>query len=130
MNVICIMLGGFLGTICRFMAGNFLLANNDGFPFATLIINLSGCFFLGWFFSFASHRTSINPRTILFLGTGFTGAFTTFSTFSVETVQLLETGHIWMAVSYVLLSTLGGILLAFAGKTLAKSFLFKKKDTV
>ena len=55
----------------------------------------------------------------LAIGTGFTGAFTTFSTFSVETVHLMETGHVNLAFLYVILSVLGGLLLVALGFILA-----------
>jgi fluoride exporter len=89
-----------------------------GFPLGTLIINLFGCFFLAWFFTITAKRL-MNPNIKLAIGTGFTGAFTTFSTFSVETLNLMKIGHVWMAVFYVLSSILGGIILALAGYTLA-----------
>ncbi|WP_254052759.1 CrcB family protein [Bacillus sp. V59.32b] len=72
----------------------------------------------------------MDPHFILFLGTGFIGSFTTFSTFSLETIQLAGRGHIVMAVSYILLSIVCGIFLAFAGKIFAKSFPFRKGETV
>ncbi|CAH0344291.1 fluoride efflux transporter CrcB [Bacillus sp. CECT 9360] len=129
MKLVLIMLGGFLGSVCRFFIGEWLPVQY-GFPVATFCINLVGCFFLGWLLSFSAYKKRMDPHFVLFLGTGFIGSFTTFSTFSLETIRLVGKGHIVMAVSYVLLSIFCGIFLAFAGKTFAKSFAFKKGETV
>lgn len=129
MNILLIIVGGFLGSVSRFLIGDWV-SNETGFPFGTLYINLMGCFFLGWLFSFTEKRTRKHPRIVLFLGTGFTGSFTTFSTFSVETVQLAEAGSIWLAGLYVLLSVFLGVLFAYSGKKLAESFTFKEGDPV
>lgn len=128
MKLLLIMLGGFLGSICRFLIGEWLPVQN-GFPTATFCINLAGCFFLGSLFSYAVYKKRLNPHLILFLGTGFIGAFTTFSTFSLETFRLIETGHIQTAALYVLLSIFGGIFLAFAGKIFIRSLKSAKGET-
>ncbi|WP_233522673.1 fluoride efflux transporter CrcB [Peribacillus glennii] len=120
------MLGGFIGSICRFYAGEWARGHLDArVPFGTLLINLLGCFFLGWLLTYASRKVQINERVVLFLGTGFTGSFTTFSAFSVETVILLDDGHFLWAAIYVLLSILLGLCFAIAGKALADSIFIR-----
>ncbi|GGJ99956.1 putative fluoride ion transporter CrcB [Lentibacillus kapialis] len=111
-------IGGFFGSICRFALGEWIHINN-GFPLGTFLINLIGCFFLGWFLTFVNQKGIIKPEFALLVGTGFVGSFTTFSTFSVETLNLFREGLIFMAFLYVLASTVLGIVLAFSGYKLA-----------
>ena len=117
-NILLVMIGGFFGAICRFALGEWIHTNN-GFPFGTFIINLIGCFILGWFLTYVSQNKRIRPEFTLIIGTGFIGSFTTFSTFSVETLNLFQNGLIFTAILYVLASTVLGIGLAYAGHNLA-----------
>ncbi|TBL78977.1 fluoride efflux transporter CrcB [Paenibacillus thalictri] len=121
MDVIALVIGGFIGTILRYGLGNIIPASPDGFPLGILLINLAGCFFLGWFFTGATLRWRLRPEIRLGLGTGVTGAFTTFSTFSVQSVDLIQSAHYVAAAIYVLLSVVGGLILTFAGSKLAAS---------
>ncbi|WP_308302369.1 fluoride efflux transporter CrcB [Bacillus sp. V5-8f] len=124
-----IILGGFLGSIFRFYTGEWVKHQNAGFPIGTFLINVVGCFFLGWLLTYFAKKKHMNQQIVLFLGTGFTGSFTTFSTFSVETFILVERGHVILAASYVLLSVLLGLSFAFAGKALADLLLTKHGDS-
>jgi fluoride exporter len=112
------MLGGFLGAITRYSLGVWIQADN-GFPMGTLLINLLGCFILGWFLTIITIRKNISPQLTLFIGTGFIGSFTTFSTFSVETILLFQNGLMVYGALYVLISMIFGILLAHLGFKLA-----------
>ncbi|MCM2534074.1 fluoride efflux transporter CrcB [Neobacillus pocheonensis] len=118
MNVLAVGTGGFIGAILRYSVGR-VISTPSGFPFGTLVINLLGCLFLAWFFTITAKRLNINANLKLAIGTGFTGAFTTFSTFSVETLNLLRSNQILIALVYVLVSILGGITLALLGAKLA-----------
>lgn len=120
MNVVSVGIVGFFGAILRYIIGEWIHTEN-GFPLGTLIINLAGCFFLAWFFTITAKRWNINPKLRLGIGTGFVGAFTTFSTFSIETLNLIVHHQMIFAFTYVLLSIIGGIGLAFAGAKLANS---------
>lgn len=117
MKLIYVGLGGFLGAISRFAMGEWLHSDH-GFPVGTLAVNLLGCLALGWFLAFAK-RKAIRGEMVLLIGTGFLGAFTTFSTFSVETVNLLLAGQSFMALTYVLVSILIGLICTFLGFKLA-----------
>ena len=108
-------IGGFLGAICRYNLGQ-ALQNSGGFPIATLCMNLIGCFCLAWLFTMYTKRTPV----ILGIGTGFLGAFTTFSTFSLETLLLLQDSKWLQAVLYILVSVFGGLACAWLGFRLAK----------
>ncbi|MBT2641801.1 fluoride efflux transporter CrcB [Bacillus sp. ISL-41] len=109
-------LGGMLGSLLRYLVSlstsNFL---NNGFPTGTLIANLAGSLFLGWFTARIITRSNLHPVLSATIGTGLTGSFTTFSTFSLETLLMVENGSIGMAIFYVLLSAVGGLFLAAAG---------------
>lgn len=118
MNIVAVGVGGFFGAMFRYIIGEWIHTAN-GFPLETLIINLLGCLFLGWFFNVRIRQLKIHPRIKLAIGTGFVGAFTTFSTFSVETLYLINTNKLLFALLYVLLSVFGGIGLAFIGAKLA-----------
>nr|WP_275695694.1 fluoride efflux transporter CrcB [Fredinandcohnia sp. SECRCQ15] len=113
------MIGGFLGALCRYLVGMWLY-NGNGFPIGTLVVNLIGCLFLGWFLSSAMHPKRINANLVLLIGTGFTGSFTTFSTFSVEVVQLVQVGRNGLALLYITSSIGFGLMLAYVGYSLAR----------
>lgn len=124
MNIILVMFGGFFGAICRFLLGNWsFLHNTYGFPTGTLIINLVGSLLLGWLV--ANYRDQY-PRIFLFFGTGFIGAFTTFSTFSVETLNLLEKGKLGLGLGYGFISLVAGICFALIGYKLGLLALARK----
>ncbi|WP_147532788.1 fluoride efflux transporter CrcB [Bacillus marasmi] len=114
MKILIVMLGGFLGSISRFGLGEWLSTTN-GFPTGTFVINILGCFVLGWLLTLATINKNIPANIVLLTGTGFLGSFTTFSTFSVETIYLVESGHRLLAVLYVLGSILIGLLCSFLG---------------
>ena len=112
---IAVGIGGFFGAMTRFGLGQVLPPLN-GFPYTTIAINSIGCFLLGWLFTKYTKRTPI----ILGVGTGFLGAFTTFSTFSLETLLLVEQGRWLFACSYVVSSIVGGLLFATLGVAMAR----------
>ncbi|MCF6410339.1 fluoride efflux transporter CrcB [Pseudalkalibacillus salsuginis] len=123
MNLLLVMIGGFFGSISRYTLGEWLYMEN-GFPIGTLSVNLIGCLFLGWFTAFIMKRKKIRLEIPLLIGTGFTGSFTTFSTFSVETVQLIEQQMMLTAITYILISVFAGIGFAYTGYKIAG---YKKK---
>lgn len=118
MNILLVMVGGFFGAIVRFKLGEWIQTEN-GFPLGTFLINLIGCFLLGWFLTFMSRRENSKPQLNLLIGTGFTGAFTTFSTFSVETIHLFQDGHILLGMLYTVSSIGFGLVLAYLGSICA-----------
>jgi fluoride exporter len=129
-SVMALVLGGFIGTLLRYGIGEALPPLDNGFPLGTLLINLSGCLFLGWFFAWASRRASLKTEVRLGLGTGLTGAYTTFSAFSVQIMDMLGNGQVVSGVAYLLASVVGGIGLTFAGVRLAGERNRRKPDEV
>jgi len=119
MKYAIVALGGFFGAMSRYGLGQVIPANGH-FPLGTLIINLLGCLFLGWFSAFIAGKY-VSPYITLLMGTGFTGSFTTFSTFSVETIELMRGSHFVAAGSYVVLSVVAGLLFAYVGTRIGLS---------
>jgi CrcB protein len=113
MQWLAIAIGGALGAMGRYAVVVYafpLIANR--FPLGTLIVNLAGSFLLGVCYVLIVDNNLLGPQWRLTLMTGFLGAFTTFSAFALEAVQLWQYGHPVMALSYVLLSVLGCCLAA------------------
>lgn len=105
--------GGGIGANARFWFGRFVaqLQGPVEFPWATFIINVAGSVILGAVAgSFLNHPDPVRRNWYLLLGTGFCGGFTTFSTFSLETLELLRDGKTLSAVLYVMGSVLAGLV--------------------
>jgi CrcB protein len=115
-------IGGILGTLCRYGVQLWMPVTNEGFPWAVLLINAIGSLFLGWFFTIAIPG-KITPQLRLAMGTGFTGAFTTFSTFTLDIVRLSEAGMWGKAVVYLVVSLSAGLLLCALGMKLGQRML-------
>lgn len=108
-------LGGALGAILRYSIS--LLPLKSSFPFLTLITNVIGAFVIGIVVGlFEKHYLSSNIN--LFLKTGVCGGFTTFSTFSLETLTLLENGMPFIAMIYAFVSIIGCVIGVYLGKTI------------
>ncbi|CAM3925213.1 fluoride efflux transporter CrcB [Cohnella lubricantis] len=116
-NMVCVAIGGFFGACARFGLSAWASRKYpSALPWATLLINLSGSFLLG---IIAGSDWSNDVH--LLLGTGFMGAYTTFSTFNVDNVQLFRKRE-WKALAiYLLGSYVFGIALAYAGYLVGKS---------
>ena len=111
--------GGAAGAIARYSASlacTSLLG--ERFPWGTLFVNVVGCFVLGWL----SQTTSISDATKLAVGTGFLGAFTTFSTFGVQTVQTWERSPL-LALGNILSNVAIGLAAAVIGIYAAKTWM-------
>ena len=116
LNCIAVGIGGFFGSILRYLVGMVPLKGNAVFPVNTLIINVVGAFVIGVLASVLSKNTSIDPRLMLLMKVGFCGGFTTFSTFSSETSALLASGRWAAAAAYVLLSVVLSVSAVFLGQ--------------
>ncbi len=88
-DLLLVALGGAFGAIARHLSSiTWTQLAGDRFPWGTLFVNVLGCFLLGWLARTAANSDAISDSMKLTIGTGFLGAFTTFSTFGVQTVQL------------------------------------------
>ena len=117
-----IALGSALGGVSRYLLQG-LIQRGVGFPLGTLVINVTGSFLLGLFVRYAAESALISPEWRAFLTIGFCGGYTTFSTFSYETVRLLEDGETARALSYVGLSVVVSTAAAFLGLTAGRELL-------
>lgn len=106
---------GALGAVARYLLG-YMITRRAGstFPFGTLVINVSGSFFIGLVFALTA-RHVVSPTVQLILATGFLGGYTTFSTMSWEGVQLARGGRIWASVLYLGENVVLGILAVALG---------------
>lgn len=105
-----------IGSLLRYLLGSTVDVLFIGhFPLGTLVINYIGCVALGWVHVWFTLRHTIHPAVRAGVGTGLIGSFTTFSTFSAETVALYHDGFLLIAIIYVLVSVAGGLVLALLG---------------
>ena len=111
-------IGGFIGSVCRYLIGLIPLSPSNGFPVKTLVINVAGAFAIGLIAAAAAKNADISPRIVLLLKTGICGGFTTFSTFALEISDLIR-GVSWAAAAaYMLLSLILGVAAVFAAEAL------------
>ncbi|MBQ9932002.1 MAG: fluoride efflux transporter CrcB [Firmicutes bacterium] len=117
-NILAIGLGGFLGAVGRYLIGLIPVNETFLFPIKTFGINIIGCFAIGVIAVAAAKSDSLNPYLLLFLKVGLCGGFTTFSTFALESVDLIKAGHAPFALLYMLGSAVIGIAVIFAAEYL------------
>jgi len=116
-----IFLGGGLGSVFRYLTS--LLTQKfytQSFPLATFLVNVLGCFLIGLLIGFSDKLFSSNADLRLLFITGFCGGYTTFSAFGYENIQLLQNNQLGLALTYIGLSVLLGLLAVWFGLFLAK----------
>ncbi len=121
LTIVAVAVGGGCGSVARFLVaremerwlGNFL-------PYGTLIVNVLGSLALGWLATVFLARPEINIALRLGIAVGFLGAFTTFSTFSLESVQLMLNGAVWRAALNVAVNTVVCLSMCYLGMQLAR----------
>lgn len=119
MELLLVGIGGFFGAIARYLV--YTLERSVGihsFPFGTLIINLIGCMIAGALLAMVERDFLINKNFILLSSMGFIGAFTTFSTFSVETLQLIRSDQAISAMINIAANTTLGVGAVWFGRRL------------
>ena len=123
MRLLWIAVFGAAGTLARYgLQGLVQIRSGSTFPYGTLLINLTGCFFLALIYQLTINRMVISPELRIAIGVGFFGGYTTFSSFGWETAKMLEEGAWLPAAVYVSVSVIVGLLLSFAGIRLANQF--------
>ena len=108
--------GGFAGAILRYLISLAPVKETTVFPVKTFIINIAGCILIGCIAALVSKNVLLNQELILFLKTGLCGGFTTFSTFALETSDLIKNGNTGIAFLYAVLSVVMGICVIFAAQ--------------
>lgn len=121
-NIILVGVGGFLGSVFRYLV-TILLARQftTSFPLGTLTVNIVGCFLIGILFALSEKGNLLTPEWRIFLTTGFCGGFTTFSTFSYESIRLLQDGELLYLSLNVALSVIVGFAATYLGMFVIKS---------
>ena len=110
MEAVWIGIGGALGANARYLVGRFAVERfGAGFPYGTLVINLTGCLLIGVVMAVLSERGVTSQTWRLLLVVGLLGGYTTFSSFAYESVALLEQGRVVRLAVYLLLSNAGGL---------------------
>jgi CrcB protein len=114
-NILLVGAGGFAGSIARYLLSRYMeLRILTSFPFGTLTVNIVGCFIIGVIYGLTV-RNLASPEIRFLLATGFCGGFTTFSTFSYESLALLRDGQLWFAFLYMAGSMLAGLAAVWIG---------------
>ena len=114
LNILSVGLGGFVGAVCRYLIVLIPVKEALVFPIKTFGINILGCLVIGIIAAWAAKIDAVSPQLLLFLKVGLCGGFTTFSSFALETADLMKAGHILPALTYVLGSVLIGVATIFA----------------
>ncbi len=115
-SLLLVFLGGGLGSVIRFSLSKWISSlHNHHFPWGTLVVNVVACLVLGWIIGLADHKHIISPSARLFWTVGFCGGFSTFSTFSGELLNLLQSGLTVSLVLYIAGSVLLCVAAMYAG---------------
>lgn len=122
MELVLVALGGALGAVCRYLAGNVVSkAVDSALPWGTFLINLGGCFAMGLLMTVIVERGLLPAAWRLFLCVGLLGGFTTFSSFGYEALMLLAEGNILAAAGYAGGSVVLGLMAAGVGVLAARA---------
>jgi fluoride exporter len=123
LKILLIALFGAVGTLSRYgLQGLVQIRTGSTFPYGTLLVNLTGCLFLGFLGQLTLNRVLVSADLRIAIAVGFFGGYTTFSSFGWETAKMLEDGEWLPAAAYVGASVIAGLLLSVAGIRLANRF--------
>jgi fluoride exporter len=123
LKILMLAIFGAAGTLARYGLQSLLQARTGlAFPYGTLLVNLTGCFFLGLIGQYTLTRMAISPEWRVAIAVGFFGGYTTFSSFGWESAKMMEDGEWARASAYVSASVIAGLLLTVAGIRLANKF--------
>ena len=121
MTYLLVAFGGALGALARWAVSEAFAPSPGGWPWATLLVNLTGCLLIGVLLAVLLERYPAAPWLRPFLATGVLGGYTTYSTFAVDVVRLVDDGAPVVAAGYVAASVLGGVLAGVAGLALGRT---------
>lgn len=119
-EIAAIYAGGMLGALARVGLVQAIPATAGRWPWATLVINVSGSFLLGYLATRLQERLPQSTYRRPLLGTGFCGAYTTFSTVQLEVVEMVDAGHPGLALAYVVVSLTAGFVAVWAATAIVR----------
>jgi len=120
LNILLVGAGGFMGAILRYLIGLIPLNQTDGFPIKTLCINIIGSFVIGLVAAYSVKHSECSQSLQLFLKVGICGGFTTFSSFALESSNLMEKGNTIGAIIYICISVILGVTAVYAATALVR----------
>ena len=122
-EIALIFIGGGVGRVARFSVSKWInLIHNQNFPYGTLVANTMSCLILGFVIGLAEQKQLITPSTRLFWTVGFCGGFSTFSSFSAETISLFQSGLHFSSLIYIIASIFLCLIVMFGGLYLGENF--------
>lgn len=120
-NIILVGLGGALGSVARYLISVLVYSGKtQSFPWSTLLTNFMGCLLLGLLLGYFQKNDNQYQELKLLLAIGVCGGMTTFSTFSAETLNLMQSGNLLATALYAISSFVGGVLLLYLGVVLIR----------
>ncbi len=120
-SILLVGLGGAVGSILRYLSSLFVTRYfNSVFPLATFTVNIIGCFLIGLIFGYMEKEQITNDTIKYLFITGFCGGYTTFSTFAIENVGLIQSEHTLSAFAYIAASIITGLFAVWLGLVVFK----------
>lgn len=120
-NILAVFIGGGTGAVLRYLAGVLAVkVLHVNLPLSTFVVNIAGCFVLGFLFALFVSKPEVNPALKLALTAGFCGGLTTFSTFSLELFEMLKNAQYMQVLVYLVSSLSVGLLAVWIGVNSAK----------
>lgn len=124
LNIVLVAVGGAFGSVCRYLTGILMTRlMGPAFPWGTITVNIVGSFAIGLLTELVARRFDASLEMRLLLVVGILGGFTTFSSFSLDTVALIEKGAVSSAVIYVFASVVVSLMATFAGFAVGRALL-------
>ncbi|WP_028299350.1 fluoride efflux transporter CrcB [Oceanospirillum beijerinckii] len=122
-QMLAVAIGGAIGAMGRYwIVGLVSQWFGRGFPYGTLAVNIAGSILIGLLYTVVVQQLKLEPHWQAILMAGFTGAFTTFSTFALESLNLFQSGRVTAALLYIMLSVMCCLAAVAAGMWLGKQF--------